>query len=149
MKYFALLLCSLVVLLSFGCKTRVGLLTPEPVEVYQQRLTLEEIAEAIYDAASSRGWEVTEEGPGYMLMTYLPDAQSKYLSGNSRSANLKYSTIRADYDIVDVEISYLSSENLKYEYITDGKQTVHFRYNRQLNGLVQAIQHELDERTRI
>jgi len=129
-----------------GCRTIVGLHHPEPIAVFNRALSADQIVAAIKDGASAQGWEVTEEGPGYVLVTNLPDATSRHNAGAGRSARTRYATVRVSYTLDAVDFAYINSEHLRYRYITEGKQTVHYRYNAVLNALVQAVEYQITTR---
>lgn len=129
-----------------GCRTIVGLHQPEPVPVFNRALSPDQIVAAIKDGASAQGWEVTEEGPGYVLVTNLPDATSRHNAGAGRTARVRYATVRISYNLDAVHFAYINSEHLRYRYITEGKQTVHYRYNAVLNALVQAVEFQINRR---
>lgn len=134
-----------------GCKGPVALHTPQTIPIKGQRLTALQIVEAIKLGASSQGWEVTEEGPGYVLVSNIPDSSASYgksigLGGNRHQ---KYSTIRVGYDRGSVNFQYVSSENLRYEYVTRDKQAVDRVYNSVIKGLAQAIDYQIKLRTNV
>ena len=148
MRINLLALVPIALLTLAGCNSArniVGLNNPEPIPVYRERLSLSEITDAIRHAASTRGWEVIESGPNYLLLTNLPDAATNY----SKTDKARHVTLRAEIDRSAVTLAYISTDKLAYTYITDEKQAVRYNYNQMINSLNQAIRFELDKRTAI
>lgn len=129
-----------------GCRNIVGLHHPEPVAVFNRALPTDQIVASIKDGASAQGWEVTEEGPGYVLVTNLPDATSRHNAGAGKASRARYATVRVSYTLDEINFAYINSERMSYRYITEGKQTVHYRYNAVLNALVQAVEYQVTKR---
>lgn len=150
-----------------GCKNRVTLYQPGEIFIFEQRLSESEIIDSIYEGSDLQGWEITEEGQDYVILTNLPDATATYSKGGrtfrqlqrrneendvnyqtdykprNRSGRPRTVTVRIDYDRYSINFSYISSENLKYEYVTEGKQAVHRMYNRIVSNLEQAIREQI------
>lgn len=111
-----------------ACGVRMAQLE-EPTGVpIQGDFTMDEIEQAIEDAASERGWEVTKEAEGHLLgVLHIRDH-------------------RADVDIVYDEssfsIEYRDSSNLGYDAERD---TIHRNYNNWVRNLENDIHARLVE----
>ena len=135
MRHFCLPALFLVALLS-GCATYVGLHQPEKLIVPQGHTTTEAIQSAIRTGASKQGWKVVDEGPNYLIVSSEPYWRARY------------PVIQVSYSLYAVEFDYVSSRNLRYTYVTDGKQLVRRDYNKMVNGLVQSVRYEIDKTRR-
>ena len=135
MRQFCLPALFLFALLS-GCTTYVGLHQPEKLMVPQGQTTVENIQTAIRTGASKQGWKVVDEGNNYVIISSEPYWRARY------------PVIQVSYSLYSVEFAYVSSRNLRYTYVTDGKQLVRRDYNKMVNGLVQAIRYEIHKSRR-
>tara|TARA_A100001037_G_C14955111_1_gene546879 strand:- start:161 stop:577 length:417 start_codon:yes stop_codon:yes gene_type:complete len=135
MRQFRLPILFLVALLS-GCATYVGLHQPEKLMVPQGHATAETIQTAIRTGASKQGWKVVDEGANYLIVSSEPYWRARY------------PVIQVSYSLYAVEFDYVSSRNLRYTYVTEGKQLVRRDYNKMVNGLVQAIRYEIQKSRR-
>jgi len=135
MRHFCLPALFLVALLN-GCATYVGLHQPEKLIVPQGHTTTEAIQSAIRTGASKQGWKVVDEGPNYLIVSSEPYWRARY------------PVIQVSYSLYAVEFDYVSSRNLRYTYVTDGKQLVRRDYNKMVNGLVQSVRYEIDKTRR-
>ena len=138
MRIFIRPILFLLVFLS-GCTTYVGLHRPEKLMVPQGHATLDNIQTAIREGASLQGWQVEDEGPNYLIVSNEPYRQARF------------PTIQVTYSLYSVEFAYVSSRNLRYTHITEGKQLVRRDYNKMVNGLVQSIRYQMEQmrRTRL
>lgn len=167
---FSILCLSVLLLGLAGCKNRVTLYQPTEIFIFEQRLSESEIIDSIYEGSDLQGWEITEEGQDYVILTNLPDATASYSKGgrtfrqlqrHNPENEIRYQaehkkrnwsrkprtvTVRIDYDRYSINFGYISSENLKYEYVTESKQAVHRRYNRIVSNLEQAIREQIERR---
>ena len=116
-----------------GCTTYVGLHQPEKLMVPQGQANLETIQAAIREGVSKQGWKVVDEGPNYLIVSSEPYWRARY------------PVIQISYSQYSVEFAYVSSRNLRYTYITEGKQLVRRDYNKMVNGLVQSIRYRMDQ----
>ncbi len=135
MRSFCLFAISFIVCLS-GCTTYVGLHQPEKLLVPQGHATVESIQTAIRTGASKQGWKVVDEGANYVIVSSEPYWRARY------------PVIQVSYSLYSVDFAYVSSRNLRYTYVTEGKQLVRRDYNKMVNGLVQAIRHEMQKSRR-
>lgn len=145
-RLFATVSIAASALLMSGCKNRVTLYHPDEIFIKEQRLSEAEILDAIYKGSSQQGWEITEEGPDYVICTSLPDSTASFNGGAGsvrRKATPHVATLRIDFDRYSLNFEYVSSENVRYEFVTDGKQAVHRRYNDIVSNLEQSIRHEI------
>ena len=126
----------LFICLLAGCTTYVGLHQPEKLMVPQGQANLETIQVAIREGVSKQGWKVVDEGPNYLIVSSEPYWRSRY------------PVIQISYSQYSVEFAYVSSRNLRYTYITEGKQLVRRDYNKMVNGLVQSIRYQMDQTNR-
>ena len=132
-----LLRLSILFLLAMtGCNTYVGLHQPGKLMVPQGHATLETIQAAIRTGASKQGWKVVDEGPNYLIVSSEPYWHARF------------PVIQISYSLYSVEFSYVSSRNLRYTFVTEGKQLVRRDYNKMVNGLVQAIRYQLEQNRR-
>ena len=132
-----LLRLSILFLLAMtGCNTYVGLHQPDKLMVPQGHATLETIQTAIRTGASKQGWKVVDEGPNYLIVSSEPYWRARF------------PVIQISYSLYSVEFSYVSSRNLRYTFVTEGKQLVRRDYNKMVNGLVQAIRYQLEQNRR-
>ena len=132
-----LLRLSILFLLAMtGCNTYVGLHQPDKLMVPQGHATLETIQSAIRTGASKQGWKVVDEGPNYLIVSSEPYWHARF------------PVIQISYSLYSVEFSYVSSRNLRYTFVTEGKQLVRRDYNKMVNGLVQAIRYQLEQNRR-
>jgi hypothetical protein len=132
MKVLCLQIPLLICLLA-GCTTYVGLHQPEKLMVPQDQANLETIQVAIREGVSKQGWKVVDEGPNYLIVSSEPYWRARY------------PVIQISYSQYSVEFAYVSSRNLRYTYITEGKQLVRRDYNKMVNGLVQSIRYQMDQ----
>ena len=123
----------LIMCLLGGCTTYVGLHQPEKLMVPQGQANLETIQAAIREGVSKQGWKVVDEGPNYLIVSSEPYWRARY------------PVIQVSYSQYSVEFAYVSSRNLRYTYITEGKQLVRRDYNKMVNGLVQSIRYRMDQ----
>jgi hypothetical protein len=126
----------LIICLLGGCTTYVGLHQPEKLMVPQGQANLETIQAAIREGVSKQGWKVVDEGPNYLIVSSEPYWRARY------------PVIQVSYSQYSVEFAYVSSRNLRYTYITEGKQLVRRDYNKMVNGLVQSIRYQMDQTPR-
>jgi hypothetical protein len=126
----------LIMCLLGGCTTYVGLHQPEKLMVPQGQANLETIQAAIREGVSKQGWKVVDEGPNYLIVSSEPYWRARY------------PVIQVSYSQYSVEFAYVSSRNLRYTYITEGKQLVRRDYNKMVNGLVQSIRYQMDQTPR-
>ncbi len=126
----------LIMCLLGGCATYVGLHQPEKLMVPQGQANLETIQAAIREGVSKQGWKVVDEGPNYLIVSSEPYWRARY------------PVIQISYSQYSVEFAYVSSRNLRYTYITEGKQLVRRDYNKMVNGLVQSIRYRMDQTNR-
>jgi len=97
---------------------------------------VETIQTAIRTGASKQGWKVVDEGANYLIVSSEPYWRARY------------PVIQVSYSLYSVDFAYVSSRNLRYTYVTEGKQLVRRDYNKMVNGLVQAIRHEMQKSRR-
>ena len=102
----------------------------------QGHATVETIQTAIRTGASKQGWKVVDEGANYLIVSSEPYWRARY------------PVIQVSYSLYSVDFAYVSSRNLRYTYVTEGKQLVRRDYNKMVNGLVQAIRHEMQKSRR-
>ena len=126
----------LIIFLLGGCTTYVGLHQPEKLMVPQGQTNLETIQVAIREGVSKQGWKVVDEGPNYLIVSSEPYWRALF------------PVIQISYSQYSVEFAYVSSRNLRYTYITEGKQLVRRDYNKMVNGLVQSIRYQMDQTPR-
>jgi len=94
---------------------------------------LNSIRNAILTGASKQGWTVLDETESTIIVTNKPYRHTRY------------PIIAIDYSLYSIDFNYSSSYNLRYTYITEGKQLVRRDYNKIVNGLAQSIRHQVDE----
>lgn len=94
---------------------------------------LDSIRNAILTGASKQGWTILDEADSTIIVTNKPYRHTRY------------PIIAIDYSLYAIEFNYSSSYNLRYTYITDGKQLVRRDYNKIVNGLAQSIRHQVEE----
>ena len=123
----------LLTLLFQGCATYVSLHKPERIMVLQINPNLDSIRNAILTGASKQGWTILDEADSTIIVTNKPYRHTRY------------PIIAIDYSLYAIEFNYSSSYNLRYTYITDGKQLVRRDYNKIVNGLAQSIRHQVEE----
>lgn len=123
-RLLALFLAPLLVLL---LSASAVLVDPGPISV-PPGLTDATVAKAIRLGVAQRGWVVTRSDPGYMEAT---------LHLRSHVA-----TIGIRFDASQVQIRYVSSENLDYE-LEKGVPHIHGNYLRWVNNVVHDINIQL------
>jgi len=120
LRPFILVLCLVLVL--FACRT-APILRPHSEGPW--RLSMEEMAQSIERAASTRGWVTTREGPGRIGAVIVVRDRHR-------------AEIVIAYSTDNYSIEYRRSENL----LADEDQ-IHRNYNRWVSELDAAIQQEL------
>lgn len=129
MKRFAQITLLCLACLVFGCSK--PLLTPSVnFSAEFPQATNEDMREAIIQACTGRGWNITKTDGSHVYACITPRSH------------------RAEIDIVysasSVTINYVSSSNLEYK---DGKNgttpTIHRAYNRWVNNLIHDIRNNL------
>jgi len=126
----------LLTLLFQGCTTYVSLHKPDRIAVPQINPNLNSIRNAILTGASKQGWTVLDETESTIIVTNKPYRHTRY------------PIIAIDYSLYSIDFNYSSSYNLRYTYITEGKQLVRRDYNRIVNGLAQSIRYQIEEMRR-
>ena len=123
-----LLVALLVLSTAFMACKRTAIITPENTipETPGQKLTLDEIGDAIMRGGSGLQWAMTKEAPGRILATLV--VRSKHSI-----------TVNVNYTETSFAITYQDSMNMKY----DGTQ-IHRRYNLWVMNLSNAITREIN-----
>lgn len=83
------------------------------------------VERAIMDAMSGRGWVPSREAPGVILGT---------LHLRSHTA-----VVRVEYNSDSYQVTYVSSDDLKYRRNADGTEMIHRNYNSWVQNLVNDI----------
>ena len=123
-KFLSLLLAPLLVLV---LSASAVLVDPGPIAV-PPGLSDAAVAKAIRLGVAQRGWVVTRSDPGYMEAT---------LHLRSHVA-----TIGLRFDTSQIEIHYVSSDNLDYE-VEKGVPHIHGNYLKWVNNVVHDINIQL------
>jgi hypothetical protein len=123
-KLFSLLLAPLLVLV---LSASAVLVDPGPIAV-PPGLSDAAVAKAIRLGVAQRGWVVNRSDPGYMEATL-------HLRSHVATIGLKF-------DTKQIEIHYVSSENLDYE-VEKGVPHIHGNYLKWVNNVVHDISIQL------
>lgn len=114
----------LVTLLVVACTAPIMQVESQPFPDDTQKLTMDQLQDAIIKAASSREWTVKKISTGKLRATYAPrDHVAK---------------VEIDFSQQEFSILYVDSTNLKYS-----GGTIHKNYNRWVNNLKVDIQREV------
>lgn len=118
-----ILMLGLVSVLSSGCAYQHRALLKPNIPI-AQKTNSDQSKKIILSALSARGWNVVEEGSGYV--TARQDR-----GGHS-------ATVKVTYGSDHVDITYVDSTNLRFRD-QDGRQTIHSRYNVWVRNLARTI----------
>ncbi|RCK51674.1 hypothetical protein TH25_08260 [Thalassospira profundimaris] len=114
----------LVTLLVVACTAPIMQVESQPFPDDTQKLTMDQLQDAIIKAASSREWTVKKISTGKLMATYAPrDHVAK---------------VEIDFSQQEFSILYVDSTNLKYS-----GGTIHKNYNRWVNNLKVDIEREV------
>lgn len=123
--WFPLLLApALLLLMAFR---QVPLVDPEPIPV-PPNVSQAKVAQVIGSALTARNWRITKHAPGEIDAVYNPRNFS--------------ATIAVHYDRKQVQINYVTSNNLRYE-VKNGVRYIHTNYASWIKNLVTDIQNGL------
>ncbi len=123
-RLLSLLLAPLLVLMLTASAVLVD---PGPIAV-PPGLSEAAVAKAIKLGVAQRGWVITRTDPGYMEATL--------------HLRTHVATISLKFDAQQIEIHYVSSENLDYE-VDHGVRHIHGNYLKWVNNVVHDINIQL------
>ena len=127
----------LLACLAPGCRTYVRLYNPPAIKIPAMEPNLDLIRQFLIKGASSAGWEVLDENDNTIIV------------GNKPYRDVRYAICSITYTLHNVRIEYSSSYNLRYTFITGGRQLARKDYNMTVNALTQAIKFQLKEMKKI
>jgi hypothetical protein len=122
--HLLLLLPLLLVLMAFR---QTPLVDPPPISV-PAGMSDATVTNAIAESLMARHWTIVKRLPGELDATYAPRDFSV--------------TIAVHYDARQVQINYVTSENLKYK-VRHGRPYIHTSYDRWVRNLATDIHNEV------
>jgi hypothetical protein len=118
----------LPILLMLMAARQAPLVNPDPIAI-PASVSDAQVAKSIRSALANRKWTLTDETPGHIKSTLmLRDHKAR---------------IDITWDKRHIKITYVDSENLKYE-VENGKQLIHKNYLGWINNLVSDISSNLN-----